>query len=595
MLNLLECSPIAQFALGRDHRVISWNRACELLTGYSAGEMIGTDHHWKPFYARKRPLIADLMVENDFPLFQELYSASDGAVSQTVRNAWEANHFFPDLGGKPRHVHFIAAPILDDGRLIGAIESFQDITQQKRFEEEILHSRMRYRILTEHVADGVALIQAGKFLFVNGPLVSMLGYRRQDELVGREPASLVPEQFREGFQEMLQGLESGDTGERILQWPFTTGDRGEVWVEAHQSLTNWEGRAAVLMTMRDVTERRLRDIAARQEAEHVREENLRLRSTIKERYRFGNIIGKSPAMQEVYELILKAAAADASVIVYGESGTGKELVAQAVHDASRRRDQPFVPVNCGAIPEPLLESEFFGHKKGAFTGAHMDKHGYFDLADGGTLFLDEVGELSANIQVKLLRAIERGEYRAVGGNELKRSDFRIIAATHRNLPERISQGSMREDFFYRIHIIPIHVPPLRDRREDIPLLIDHFLQVHGNGGTAPRIPGNVLEHFYRHDWPGNVRELQNVIHRYLTVKRLDFTGVATSGPSLSPPTDPAGIEGGQTDLRDAVENFEKTLIVRTLERNRWHKSRAADLLGISRRTLFRKLKYFELA
>jgi len=258
---------------------------------------------------------------------------------------------------------------------------------------------------------------------------------------------------------------------------------------------------------------------------------------------------------------------------------------------SNRREKVFVPVNCGAIPETLLESEFFGYKKGAFTGAHMDKHGYLDLAEGGTLFLDEVGELGLNMQIKLLRAIDGGGYSPVGSNKTKNSNSRIIAATNRNLTDQVNRGLMREDFFYRIHVIPITLPPLRDHKEDIPLLIDHFLKSYNDGKKPTTIPGKILEAMYNYHWPGNVRELQNVLHRYLAVKRLDFM----SSNSPNQPVELIGvsekeISQNNTNLCVAVENLEKTFVTRALDDTHWNRSKAAMLLGISRRTLFRKMK-----
>jgi len=257
---------------------------------------------------------------------------------------------------------------------------------------------------------------------------------------------------------------------------------------------------------------------------------------------------------------------------------------------SHRRDKAFVPVNCGAIPETLLESEFFGHRKGAFTGAYIDKHGYLDLAHGGTLFLDEVGDLSLNIQVKLLRAIECKKYFPVGSNRSKSSDFRIIAATNSDLMEKVRKGLMREDFFYRIHVIPITLPPLRYRKEDVPLLIAHFLESYGNGTGRASLPEKIKKALYNYDWPGNVRELQNVLHRYLTVGTLDFTDCKS-------PSCPAGVSRPAThdayhqpiNLRDAVERLERELISRALAQTRWNRTKAARLLGISRRALFRKM------
>jgi transcriptional regulator with PAS, ATPase and Fis domain len=292
-------------------------------------------------------------------------------------------------------------------------------------------------------------------------------------------------------------------------------------------------------------------------------------------------------MQEVYELILKAAHSDASTAIFGESGTGKELVARAIHELSSRHDEEFVTVNCGAIPENLLESEFFGHRKGAFTGAYADKVGYLDIANGGILFLDEVAELPLNMQVKLLRAIDGGDYTPVGSNKLKRSNFRVVTATNRSLMDLVKEGVMREDFFYRIHVIPIALPPLRERREDIPLLIDHFLNMYRDQEKEVRIPARILEALFSYPWPGNVRELQNVIRRYLSVGRWNFLN-HTQGLQ----------KGGileSYNLKGAVEDLEKTAVRKALEQARWNKTKAAQLLGISRRALFRKIKRLDLS
>ena len=337
----------------------------------------------------------------------------------------------------------------------------------------------------------------------------------------------------------------------------------------------------------DITERKSTENLLKERELYLQQENIRLKSSIGERFKFGEIIGKSRPMQHVYELILNAAAADANVIINGESGTGKELVAQAVHNMSDRRQGAFVVVNCGAIPENLLESEFFGYKKGAFTGAASDKHGYLDLADGGTLFLDELGEIGLNMQVKLLRVIEGRGYRPVGGEEIRHPDIRIIAATNQNLTDLVRSGAMREDFFYRIHVIPILLPPLRDRQEDIPLLIDHFMRQMGDPDKLPPITGQILEAAMNYQWPGNIRELQNTLRRYVTLHRFELSHLSlkTTGkaPGLSP------VSQGAT-LPQAVEDCEKNLILQTLEITHWHRGKAALILGINRRTLFKKMK-----
>jgi transcriptional regulator with PAS, ATPase and Fis domain len=327
-------------------------------------------------------------------------------------------------------------------------------------------------------------------------------------------------------------------------------------------------------------------------ASALSEENGLLRSSLHEPYRFGGIIGKSPAMQRVYELIVNAAATDANVIIYGESGTGKELVAHAIHELSSRKSGSFVPVNCGAIPETLMESEFFGHRKGAFTGAVIDKHGFLDLADGGTLFLDELGEIGQSMQVKLLRAIDGGGFTPIGGAQVKTPDLRIIAATNRDAAEQVRKGLIREDFFYRIHVIPIHLPPLQERREDIPLLVDHFVEKLGKGKNLPPLTPRIMEALRAHDWPGNVRELQNTVFRYLTLKKLDFAGtVRWSDAGTQDRPQPEAVAG---NLEVLLENYEKRVIMTMLERHHWQREATADALGIHRKTLFTKMKKYGL-
>jgi PAS domain S-box-containing protein len=342
----------------------------------------------------------------------------------------------------------------------------------------------------------------------------------------------------------------------------------------------------------DITEQKLKEEELSEKEEQLRKENVRLKSGIKERYRLGKIIGKSPAMQNAYENIINAASVDANVVVYGESGTGKELVAEAIHHMGDRKDESFVVVNCGAIPESLLESEFFGYKKGAFTGANIDKHGYLDLADRGTLFLDEIGEIGLNMQIKLLRAIEGGGYTPLGGSQTKKPDIRIIAATNRNLMELVRKGSMRLDFFYRIHIIPIHLPPLRERKEDLMLLVEHFLKSYGDVEKLPPITGKMIEAMQNHDWPGNVRELQNTLDRYVTLKKFDLFDNLLLKSRISDDFTKITIQGEPCDLRTAMEDFEKKYLTKVLRENKGHRIRTATTLGINRKTLFKKMKAY---
>jgi transcriptional regulator with PAS, ATPase and Fis domain len=316
---------------------------------------------------------------------------------------------------------------------------------------------------------------------------------------------------------------------------------------------------------------------------------------IKERSKFGNIVGQSPAMQGVYEHILNAGSTDATVVIFGEPGTGKELVANAIHDMSERRHKRFVPVHCGAIPENLIESEFFGYKKGAFSGALADKAGYLEFADGGTLFLDEVGEISPHMQVKLLRVIEGGGYTPVGSSQNKSSNVRIIAATNRDIKLLVKNGLMREDFYYRIHILPIHLPPLRERKEDLPLLVNHFMAQNAGQRSVPPLTVKLMEKLHHYHWPGNVRELQNVIIRYCNQKQIDLTG-ASAKPE-APPNQmsfPGTDHKSPKDLNAMLAKYEQLLILTTLNQHQWHRQKVARALNIDRKTLFNKMKRYGL-
>jgi transcriptional regulator with PAS, ATPase and Fis domain len=344
----------------------------------------------------------------------------------------------------------------------------------------------------------------------------------------------------------------------------------------------------------DIHERKLTEIALKEREVYLQKENLRLRENIRDRYKFGTIIGKSKAMQHIYELILRAAATDASVIIYGESGTGKELVAREIHKMSDRRKHTFLPVNCGAIPSQLMESEFFGYRKGAFTGADQDKRGYFAECNQGTLFLDELGEIDEAMQVKLLRVLEGRGYTPLGGLEPILPDIRIISATNSNLRPMLEKGSMREDFFYRIHIIPINLPPLRDRLDDIPLLVEHFMAKHSKNVPTRYFTGHDLDRLKQHDWPGNVRELENTIQRFLNLNVLEFAGPggtrnATDGNSRT------GLEAPPNmPLRKAAQQFEREHLLRQLEACRWNRTQTARILGIQRKTLYLKMKQLNI-
>jgi len=324
------------------------------------------------------------------------------------------------------------------------------------------------------------------------------------------------------------------------------------------------------------------------EDRRLRAENISLRRELEGRYRFENLLGKSPAMQAVFELIQRVAPGDSNILITGESGTGKELVAKAIHYNSPRARRPFVPVNCAAMPAGLLESELFGHVKGAFTGAVRAREGLFREAEGGTLFLDEIGDMAPELQAKLLRALEDHAVRPVGSDETILVDLRIVVATNKDLPARMQTGTFREDLYYRLAVIPIHLPPLRERREDIPLLAEHFLcrAATASGKGIKGLTPEAMEALLRHPWPGNVRELENVVERAVTLMVGDQITPDTLLLETSAAPAPAALLA-QAARRPTLEELTAEYVELVLREVGGDKAKAAEILGVSKRTLYR--------
>ena len=336
------------------------------------------------------------------------------------------------------------------------------------------------------------------------------------------------------------------------------------------------------------------------EFQRLRQENVLLRKTVRDQYRMEHLIGTSDAMRTLLEFIDKVADSDSTILILGESGTGKELIARTIHYNSARRDQPLVPVNCGAIPENLLESELFGHEKGAFTGAVNARMGRFELAHGGTLFLDEVGEMSLALQVKLLRVLQERCFERVGGTKTIGVDVRILAATNQDLEVAVQEKRFRKDLFYRLSVIPVTIPPIRERRSDIPLLIQHFMARFNEMKQASvrDVDPEVMESMLHYPWPGNIRELENLVERLIVLKK---TGTIMPGDlpdkvlrSLPTPVtrleEPLALNGTGIDLVRELERHENRLIVEAMRRANGVTSKAAQLLHVNRTTLVEKLK-----
>lgn len=568
--SVLNSLPGIFYLYDSDGNLIRWNKNHEELTGFSAEEL--PKRHMLDWFEGEDKQRVKETVDN---------------VIEHGRGETEAGLLIKSGEKIPYYFTGVSMSVDDNLYMLGV---GIDISTMKNVEKALSRSEEKYREIFENSVEGIfQTTPEGQFVSANPSAARILGYASAQELMEKlsniEAQLYVSKNRRDQF---IQKIKTEKTVSGI-ELEFFKKDGTRIWVAIHARAV-FDSREELRLIegiFSDITEQKMT-------TEALKEENIRLRSGMKDRYKFAGIIGKSEAMQEVYELILRASVTTATAIIYGESGTGKELVARAIHDLSDRKNNRFVAVNCGAIPENLLESEFFGYRKGAFTGAGANKQGYLDMADGGTLFLDELGEISINLQVKLLRVIEGSGYTPVGGKQVKRSNIRIIAATNRDLQDHVRKGLIREDFYYRVHVIPIHLPPLRDRKEDIPLLIDHFLSQFKEGDAPPSIPGNLIDALNNHHWPGNVRELQNVLHRYLTLKRIDLSGIpgkstaAVSSGVISFPVSETG------SFQEAMGNYEKHLILQALKKARWHREKASEALGIPRRTFFRKIKKYGL-
>ena len=569
---------VGRFVIDQTHMIEEWDEGLELLTGRRASYMVGTRKQYETIYGYYRPVLADFLLDDDFEGARKVYGPANVWRSEQS-GEWVAIGQCMDASGRSRPVLARTARIESSGHVI---ETLYSIERAADWASLVTDRYDGMRVLADFVPAGVALMQDCRILFVNQTFCSMFGYSSPGELVGRLSLDLLVEEQRHLHVQMVRGLNKETARGARYQWTGIDKNGRKIWFEGRPMPIEWNGRPAVLSFVLDITEYKQREEFMERESQELRVENVRLKSSIDYRTRLGNIIGKSRKMQDVYETILRTANSESGIIIYGETGTGKEMVAKALHALSSRSSGPFVPVNCGAIPEELFESEMFGYRKGAFTGAYTDKMGLLDQARGGTLFLDEIGELGSYCQAKLLRVLGAGEYLPVGDPRPRHTDFRLISATNRTLESLVRNGEFREDLFYRLHVIPIQLPPLRDRREDIPFLVEHLLY---KLGTSQGMPSRNLARLLDYDWPGNVRELQNVLERYVALGHLDFLN---SECDESAEISTGAVEKGS--LRAALETYERQLILDTLKRCGWNRCRAAESLELPRKTLFRKMK-----
>ncbi|WP_459922258.1 sigma 54-interacting transcriptional regulator [Desulfatiferula olefinivorans] len=512
-----------------------------------------------------------------------------------VRQPFLAEYQIIHKNGSMKWVETLVQFILDEeGRPVCITGASRDITRKKQAEDALKASEAKYRQLTEEIRDVVLVVLPDSTIDYISPVIRELGGYDPAEMIGKPMKDYFVDPREYGralflFGEILRSRKPTTNHEFL----FKSKDGDPFYVEVTAKPVVRDHEVVMIQCVgRDITDRKKEEEKLKKREKSLSLENLNLRKSIHQCGQFCGIIGKCKAMMDVYDLLLMAAPTNLSTIIYGESGTGKELIARAVHTLSNRNAGRFVPVNCGAITENIIESEFFGYKKGAFTGAVQDRGGFLDLADGGTLFLDEIGEIGLNMQVKLLRAIEGGGYTPVGSNQLKKTDIRIVAATNKDLADLVKQGKMRADFFYRINIIRIDLPPLRERKEDIPGLVDHFLRKSPNNVDVTRLPDDVMSYLDGYHFPGNVRELQNIVNQYIALRRIVPAPFGSS--DVRTETRELSADERSDSLASLVNDYEKKIIGACLSECNWNKSRVAKRLGIDRKTLSTKIRKLDL-
>jgi two-component system response regulator HupR/HoxA len=445
-----------------------------------------------------------------------------------------------------------------------------------------------YRVFTAaNAQEGLAILEREPIALViaDQVLPGMTGVEFLEKVIERNPSAI--RMMLTGYADVASIVRAVNEG-RIYRYIPKPWEPAELRVNVRRALESYSlatENASLAAALRDANER-------------LRQENLYLRREVERRYAFENLIGSSPAMIRVFEVMEKVATTDATVLLSGETGTGKDLVARAIHYAGARKQGRFVAQNCGALPDTLLESELFGHKRGAFTGAHEDKKGLFELAHGGTIFLDEIGETNPGMQVRLLRVLQDGEIRPLGASDVRKVDVRVIAATNRDLRKMVSEGAFREDLYYRLRVVEITIPPLRERKDDIPILAHHFLEDANRrmGRGMKGFTNAAMDRLVAYGWSGNVRELENEIERIVALAgdadtiTLDMFSEHVRGrPALDDASAGTDDVAELSDMNLAVDDLKRKLIRSALEET-GSKSKAAEKLGIPRQSLQKMMK-----
>jgi len=562
----------AIFMMDASGQVISWNAGAERLKGYRADEIIG--HSFSCFYTSDD-------IERGIP--------AESLRAAIAQGRWESEGWRVRKDGSRFWANAVITSIRDSkGSLIGLAKVTRDFTERKKAEEVLRHSEQQLRALFEFSPDAIITSdQEGRITEVNARTESFFGYQRA-ELLGQSVDVLIPERFRHSHPGHRKDYNSAPRIRPMgigLELRGRRKDGSEFPIDIMLAPIDTPQGRVVLSTVRDISERKEAEEALRRSEQ----EKLYLEEELSGS--FEEIVGESSALKHVLKQVETVASTDATVLIEGETGTGKELIARAIHRLSRRRERTFVKLNCAAIPSGLLESELFGHEKGAFTGAIAQKIGRLELAHQGTLFLDEVGDIPLEIQPKLLRALQEKEFERLGSTRTISVDIRLVAATNRELDKMVSEKQFRSDLYYRLRVFPIKVPALRDRRDDIPLLVRYFVHMHARrmDKRIETIPSQVMEALTRWRWPGNVRELENFIERAVilspgTVLRVPLAELESS------PEEPSA--AGAT-----LETTERDYILRVLREAKGMiggSTGAAARLGLKRTTLNSKMKKLKI-
>jgi len=560
---LLEELGIGVFTVDGERRITSFNQTVERLTGFKEEEVLG---------------------KQCYEVFSNDLCQGECALHEAVETEGESIAFdmeITDQSGNLRRITKVVSPLFSSqGQVTGCVEVFQDHSAYSELLERIRYDEHRLKLILDNLDIAVFTVnRSGHITSFNSMAETITGYGRE-ELLGQH------------HQKLMGCNQPGET------CPVAESMKtGKSLANQHLQLISKDGRElpirASCMALRNEVGHIIGGLATFQDLSLIQQ----LNRAISEKYTYADMIGRDRPMQQIFEILPVVAASDANVLIEGPTGTGKDLLAKVIHNASPRKDKPFVKVNCAAMPDNLLESEMFGYVKGAFTGADRDKPGRFQEADSGTIFLDEIGDLPLALQAKLLRVLEDKEFYPLGSQKLSRVDVRIIAATNQGLKSLMSKKLFREDLYYRLNVMRLDLPSLRSRRGDIPLLIRRFLNQYNvaRGTAITGIAEEALELLLNYDYPGNIRELENIIEHACILcqgEAIERRHLPVYIQTKASPQDDAA--STSPIILETQEEWEKQRLLQTLEEHRWNRREAAEALGMDRTTLWRKLKKYDL-